>query len=205
MKKPLFIPIFMMILFLVLFYGFVYTQVFCYPFTVPMCLDTVPDISRKDHTEWVPCPLTKTDTSSFLRLPRTEQTTTKYTSAPFNISLTCLDTTPQVCQKAERAFQKAGEMISQIILFKEPVRVNATFMSFCTMLSECNQGIMTLGGSSPARAMPLLNQDGLFRLHPQALVKQFELTDHPAFAPFDILSIFNADAPFWFEVISYNL
>jgi hypothetical protein len=27
------------------------------------------------------------------------------------------------------------------------------------------------------------------------------LQDHPAFAEYDILSVFNADAPFWFEVI----
>ncbi|KAI8372654.1 hypothetical protein EDC96DRAFT_438776 [Choanephora cucurbitarum] len=59
--------------------------------------------------------------------------------------------------------------------------------------------MMTLGGSSPARAMPLLSNDGLLRLYPQALVKQFGLADHPAYASYDILSVFNADAPFWFE------
>ncbi|CEP11277.1 hypothetical protein [Parasitella parasitica] len=67
------------------------------------------------------------------------------------------------------------------------------------MGNECGKSMMTLGGSSPARAMPLLNDDGLMRLHPQALVKQFMLQDHPAFAEYDILSVFNADAPFWFE------
>ncbi|GAA5801878.1 hypothetical protein HPULCUR_007335 [Helicostylum pulchrum] len=124
---------------------------------------------------------------------------TQQISAPFDITVNCLHTEPIICQKAERAFKKAADIISDVILFKEPVKVNATMMSFCKALNECGTGMLTLGGSSPARAMPLLNNDGLFRLHPQALVKQFGLDDHPAYAPFDILSIFNADAPFWFQ------
>ncbi|KAI9028079.1 hypothetical protein CLU79DRAFT_737630 [Phycomyces nitens] len=58
---------------------------------------------------------------------------------------------------------------------------------------------MTLGGSSPARLIPLLNEDGMVRLHPQSLVKQLDLPDRPEYAHSDILSVFNADAPFWFE------
>ncbi|KAI7895559.1 uncharacterized protein EV154DRAFT_477357 [Mucor mucedo] len=120
-------------------------------------------------------------------------------SAPMEIAFQCLHTEPSICNKAERAFQKAGKTIASTFLFKEPVRVNATMMSFCQVTGECGKNMMTLGGSSPARAIPLLNSDGMTRLHPQALVKQFGLTDHPAFAPFDIIGIFNADAPFWFE------
>ncbi|KAI8394091.1 uncharacterized protein BYT42DRAFT_30326 [Radiomyces spectabilis] len=57
-----------------------------------------------------------------------------------------------------------------------------------------------LGGSSTTRSIPLLSDDGMLRMHPQALVKQFGLNRHPTFAPYDIQSLFNADAPFWFQV-----
>ncbi|KAI8997818.1 hypothetical protein BDB01DRAFT_846426 [Pilobolus umbonatus] len=66
-------------------------------------------------------------------------------------------------------------------------------------VGDCGKDSLILGGSSPARSIPLLNNDGVFRLHPQALVRQFNLDGHPNYAPFDILSIFNADAPFWFK------
>lgn len=177
-----------------------------------MCLDTKIDISgnNKNVYEWIPCEWTNQDTTfkntkpSYLRfstLNEQEQPEKKATtSAPFQINFSCLHKDAHICGKAERSFEKVGRMISDVILFKEPVRVNATFMSFCEVGNECGEHMMTLGGSSPARAMPLLNNDGLLRLHPQALVKQFGLSDHPAFSPFDILSVFNADAPFWFEV-----
>ncbi|CAO3653892.1 unnamed protein product [Mucor hiemalis] len=138
--------------------------------------------------------------SSFLRFPTSNQQIKKPTaSTPLNISFNCLHSDLEICGKAERAFKKVGKMISDVILFKEPVRVNATLTSFCETANECGEHMMTLGGSSPARSMPLLNSDGVLRLHPQALVKQFGLPDNPAFSPFDILSVFNADAPFWFE------
>ncbi|RCI05098.1 hypothetical protein CU098_005077, partial [Rhizopus stolonifer] len=137
---------------------------------------------------------------SYLRFPSSEDPNdTQPQSAPFDIAFRCYHVPDEICQKAERAFKKAGEIIASVILFRESVRVNATLMSFCAVGNECNKKMMTLGGSSPARAMPLVNDDGLLRLHPQALVKQFGLSDHPAFAPYDILSVFNADAPFWFE------
>lgn len=162
-----------------------------------MCLDTNFDsfvyTNHQKHS-WVPCKWQKRNLS-YLRF--NQNTLSK---SPFDISLQCFHVSDAVCQKAKRAFENAGKIISDVIHFKEPVRVNATLMSFCQMNNECNKGMMTLGGSSPTRAIPLLNDDGLTRLHAQALVKQFGLPDHPAFAPFDILSVFNADAPFWFEV-----
>lgn len=179
-----------------------------------MCLDTTMDFvgNQKNGHKWTACHWTNEDIlfnhaqPSYLRF--STATTAEHQpaekmqlkSASFDITFSCFDTDIAVCGKAERAFRKAGDLISEIILFREPVRVNATLMSFCKMGNECNKNMMTLGGSSPARAMPLMNDDGMLRLHPQALVKQFGLSDHPAFAPYDILSIFNADAPFWFEV-----
>jgi hypothetical protein len=164
-----------------------------------MCLDSNFDgflYNDRQRHSWVPCQQERG--MSYLRFPTFYESTKRKSS--FDISFQCLHVPDAICQKAKRAFQNAGDTISQVVLFKEPVRVNATLMSFCKVNDECGQGMMILGGSSPARAIPLLNDDGLVRLHPQALVKQFGLPDHPVFAPFDILSVFNADAPFWFEV-----
>jgi len=57
-----------------------------------------------------------------------------------------------------------------------------------------------LGGAAPARTIKLQDDDGLIRLYPQALVKQFQFNLHPEFGPFDITALFNAEgASFWFE------
>lgn len=196
-----------------LLFGTLYTAVLSRPteevVNEVMCLDSVYDFSenKSGAHRWTPCEWTSQDImqnhqrSSFLRFPTSNQQIKKPTaSTPLDISFNCLHSDLEICGKAERAFKKVGKMISDVILFKEPVRVNATLTSFCETANECGEHMMTLGGSSPARSMPLLNSDGVLRLHPQALVKQFGLPDHPAFSPFDILSVFNADAPFWFEV-----
>ncbi|KAL7311783.1 hypothetical protein PS15m_009502 [Mucor circinelloides] len=167
-----------------------------------MCLDSnyesFSNKKIKAH-EWTPC--SNADIidqhPSYLRF--SSDTANQPISAPIEISFKCYHAPKNVCEKAERAFKTAGDMISSVILFREPIKVNATLISFCQMGNECGKNMMTLGGSSPARAIPLLNDDGLLRLHPQALVKQYMLQDHPAFAEYDILSVFNADAPFWFE------
>lgn len=154
------------------------------------CLDTV-DFSSTWIRKWTPCP----------QQVQLEKRTVTNVSSAFDITFQCYHAPNSVCEKAKRSFEKAAKMISDIVLFKEPVRVNATLMSFCQMGADCNNGMMTLGGSSPTRSIPLINTDGLSRLHPQALVKQFDLSEHPSYFPFDIISVFNADAPFWFEVI----
>lgn len=158
--------------------------------SIPMCLDLPSSyMGTPIPFHYKPCPPLSIQPRSYLR-----------STPSLDITFHCLHTEPLICNKAERAFKKAADIISSTILFKETVKVNATMMSFCQVNGECGKNMMTLGGSSPARSMPLLNSDGMTRLHPQALVKQFGLVDHPAYAPFDIVGIFNADAPFWFEV-----
>ncbi|KAI8642246.1 hypothetical protein BD408DRAFT_443606 [Parasitella parasitica] len=173
-----------------------------------MCLDSIYEFfGNKDLNahKWIPCnaenkvssALYSKDHPSYLRFSSTADQPPS--SAPIEISFKCYHAPKNVCEKAARAFKKAGDIISSVILFRESIKVNATLASFCQMGNECGKSMMTLGGSSPARAMPLLNDDGVMRLHPQALVKQYLLQDHPTFAEYDILSVFNADAPFWFE------
>uniref|UniRef100_U9UM49 Sequence orphan n=2 Tax=Rhizophagus irregularis TaxID=588596 RepID=U9UM49_RHIID len=86
-----------------------------------------------------------------------------------------------LCNKAKNAFETAD---------------------FCTSLGECpkGDGLIILGGATPARTIPLQDDDGLVRLYPQALVKQFQFKQHPSYGPFDIMALFNAGGTsFWFE------
>jgi hypothetical protein len=142
----------------------------------------------------VHCPATETENS---RKPLAKRSTD---ASGFKIDFTCYASN-HTCQRARQAFERAGDIISQAITFTTPIMVNATYVPFCHTLQECPKGnIVTLGGSYPARTMALAKEDGIFRLYPQALVKQMELDPPPAFAKYDIVSLFNAEAPFWFEV-----
>ncbi|CAJ0824094.1 1354_t:CDS:2 [Entrophospora sp. SA101] len=46
---------------------------------------------------------------------------------------------------------------------------------------------------------PITGGDGVVRLYPQSLVKQFGLATHPEFLPSDIQAEFNSDQEYWFE------
>jgi hypothetical protein len=118
----------------------------------------------------------------------------------FKIDFTCYADNNS-CQKAWRAFERAGIIISEAFVFKTQIVVNATFVPFCETMRECQKDhIVTLGGSYPARTMAMARDDGVARLYPQALIKQLGYNPHPTYNYYDIVSLFNADAPFWFEV-----
>ncbi|CAJ0829743.1 8998_t:CDS:2 [Entrophospora sp. SA101] len=46
---------------------------------------------------------------------------------------------------------------------------------------------------------PITGGDGVVRLYPQSLVKQFGLATHPEFLPSDINAEFNSNYEYWFE------
>ncbi|CAG8434808.1 4191_t:CDS:2 [Scutellospora calospora] len=65
---------------------------------------------------------------------------------------------------------------------------------------KCGVSDSVLCGASPARTIPLQDDDGLVRQYPQALVKQFQFQSHPEYGPYDILAMFNsAGTNFWFD------
>ncbi|RUS17573.1 hypothetical protein BC937DRAFT_89788 [Endogone sp. FLAS-F59071] len=117
----------------------------------------------------------------------------------FQVSLTCT-VNATLCAKVQKSFQTAGEVISGVILFNTPIQINATFLPFCVSLGDCGNGQeITLGGSYPSRTIAMQDSDGIGRYYPQALVKQLNISNHPAYGPYDITSMFNADASFWFN------
>ncbi|CAJ0922457.1 16151_t:CDS:2 [Entrophospora sp. SA101] len=56
-----------------------------------------------------------------------------------------------------------------------------------------------IGQAGPSRWIGMKSEDGIVRLYPQALVKQFQLKTNPEFSPADIIAEFNSDVDFWFE------
>ncbi|ORX88400.1 hypothetical protein K493DRAFT_341321 [Basidiobolus meristosporus CBS 931.73] len=122
------------------------------------------------------------------------------------------------CNKVQAAFDTAFKLISNVVVLKEPLTVNASFVHFCEEYGECNAQYRILGRPSnstgdfecrdsqvqtgsagPARTIVLTDEDGRKRSFPQALLKQKGLTKHPKFSPYDIVATFNADVDFWFE------
>ncbi|CAJ0879198.1 8860_t:CDS:2 [Entrophospora sp. SA101] len=56
-----------------------------------------------------------------------------------------------------------------------------------------------VGQAGPSRWIGMKSEDGIVRLYPQSLVKQFQLKTNPEFSPADIIAEFNSDVDFWFE------
>nr|CAG8608143.1 10056_t:CDS:2 [Entrophospora candida] len=77
------------------------------------------------------------------------------------------------CDKVTKNLDITGKIISDVIKFSEPI--------------------------TPTRSIGLKGGDGVVRLYPQSLVKQFRLATHPEFLPSDIEAEFNSDQEYWFE------
>ncbi|KAK9768020.1 hypothetical protein K7432_001657 [Basidiobolus ranarum] len=103
------------------------------------------------------------------------------------------------CNKVRAAFDTAFKLISNVVILKEPLTVNASYVRFCEEYNECSTQYKILGSAGPARTIILTDDDGRKRSFPQALLKQKGLTKHPKFSPYDIIATFNADVDFWFE------
>ncbi|CAG8530805.1 566_t:CDS:2 [Acaulospora colombiana] len=119
----------------------------------------------------------------------------------FVIHFTCGIKNSSLCAKVNAALEEAGNIISSTLTLNTPINLNASFLDFCKNFGKCGgSGLVMLGGATPARTIPLQDDDGLVRLYPQALVKQFQYQHHPQFSPFDITAMFNsAGSNYWFQ------
>lgn len=107
------------------------------------------------------------------------------------------------CASASKTMYDAGQLISNVLILTSPIIVNATLMSFCSAMSICSEGtdILSLAAAAPARTIPLVDDDGVTRLYPQAVVKQFGslLESVPQFSTVDVNLNINSDASFYFS------
>jgi len=109
----------------------------------------------------------------------------------FQLHFNCKINDVTRCAKVKSSFEEAGRIITSVLVLNTPIMINATFREM--------ESPIILGAAGPLRSMPMKDDDGIERLYPQALVKQFQLPSHPEFAPFDIVADFNSLVPFWFE------
>ncbi|ORX96138.1 hypothetical protein K493DRAFT_371364 [Basidiobolus meristosporus CBS 931.73] len=124
--------------------------------------------------------------------------TSNSASAPMVLSFYCTSHTEK-CEKVKDSFNKAFELITNVITLRHPLTVNASFISFCKELTiGCNE-FGVVGAANPARMLPHQGLDGKVRMYPQALLKQKGLRIHPEYNKDDIIALFNSDINFWFE------
>ncbi|CAB4415597.1 unnamed protein product [Rhizophagus irregularis] len=121
----------------------------------------------------------------------------------FKVTFTCLLNDKVLCDKAQKAFDRASNSITNTLKLKEQVTINATFFDFCGEGKndlECPlEAIATIGETSPKRFYSLLSDDDkMERIYPQALVKQFQFPEHPQYDDFDIIIRFNSRVRFYF-------
>ncbi|RHZ70621.1 hypothetical protein Glove_269g29 [Diversispora epigaea] len=118
----------------------------------------------------------------------------------FSVTLSCLVDDKTLCDKVQTAFNEAGRIITETILLNTQVTVNASFVDFCTEYQTCpTNGVIILGGASPAKTIEITDDDGVDRLFPQSLVKQMNISNSPTYSAFDIFALFNSGADYWFD------
>ncbi|GBB89507.1 hypothetical protein RclHR1_01620019 [Rhizophagus clarus] len=91
------------------------------------------------------------------------------------------------CNKIKEELKSAGEIITNLVNFNTPIKVNVTFGDLCKEFGLCDRNI--LGKAITARTLPL--QDNYVKQYPQALVKQFLLEPEPQWGDYDINAYFN--------------
>ncbi|CAI2164962.1 6866_t:CDS:2 [Funneliformis geosporum] len=116
----------------------------------------------------------------------------------FEFTIECIST-EEVCIKVKNEFEKAGKEIAKTIRFNTPVKVIAAFHDFCDIPEQTKDCQLIIGQAGATRFISMKDDDGINRLYPQPLVKQFQFEKHPKFTDFDIFADFNANTSFWFE------
>nr|CAG8572426.1 6264_t:CDS:2 [Entrophospora candida] len=107
---------------------------------------------------------------------------------------------PKHCEKAKLAFEEAATFITSTIDLQVPITLNASFFNICGVMVVCEPNKPLLGAAAPSRYIPLLDDDDVVRLYPQALAKQFKFDTHLEYMPIDIVTGFNSAIDiFWFK------
>ncbi|CAI2171993.1 15385_t:CDS:2 [Funneliformis geosporum] len=120
----------------------------------------------------------------------------------FKVQLNCRSDNTTLCNFINLAFERASKTISTVLKINTQIVVNATIYNFCDGYTPqtCPPDLAArLGQAGPTMIYALEDDDGLERLYPQALVKQFQFPRNPKFNEFDIDAEFNTKFPLWFE------
>ena len=124
--------------------------------------------------------------------PKSNQNIQSRDATMFEFLFNCTIADKGRCAKARSSFEEAGRIIlSTLLILNSKIKVDVTFREM--------EEPRLLRSAGPLRAIPLKDDDGIERMYPQSLVKQFQFPSHPEFAFVDIVADFNSLAPFWFE------
>ncbi|CAG8488623.1 15697_t:CDS:2 [Funneliformis mosseae] len=122
----------------------------------------------------------------------------------FQVQFNCEIGDKVTCDKVLGQFKKAANMITSTFIFNTPIKVNVSYYDFCTVYPANLCGDLS-GAAYPSQFYALQDDDGLTRLYPQSLVKQFKFSNAPKYNEFDINAEFNSVSNFWFEQDSIKI
>jgi len=113
----------------------------------------------------------------------------------FKFVYNCASNNAGACNRMKSAIAKSARYLSTTFNFKSPVIVNATHYDFCSQELEKPCGLQNnIAKAGADMFYALEDKDGLERLYPQALVKQYQFPSNPKFSQFDITVELNAAA-----------
>ncbi|RIB13183.1 hypothetical protein C2G38_2099001 [Gigaspora rosea] len=126
----------------------------------------------------------------------------------FIFSISCQSDDSKLCGKVIETIQEAGSILSSVLVLKTPVYVNLSVYDFCADDPLCNGDYaFDPGYAQPTLLYLLRDDDGVERLYPQSLAKQFNSSFNPGFNSPDIYGEFNLALNYWFKndpPIEYN-
>ncbi|KAI8645819.1 hypothetical protein BD408DRAFT_381496 [Parasitella parasitica] len=106
------------------------------------------------------------------------------------------------CQGVSATLAKATEIISSAFEFETPLIINASYVSFCQEYQDCHydRKYASIGQAFPSISYVMVdNTDGMTRLYPQPLLKQFTgLSVKPTWTQYDIEAQFNNEISWYF-------
>jgi hypothetical protein len=117
------------------------------------------------------------------------------------VGFDCNNATESICESVKESFYVARDLFSKTFLLNTPVLFHLNFTDICVINPEvCDpeRGLITIGGAHTVREILLLDDDGISRFYPQALVKQFQFETHPEFASLDVIATFNSVIDWYF-------
>ncbi|CAG8616062.1 8224_t:CDS:2, partial [Scutellospora calospora] len=123
--------------------------------------------------------------------------------------ISCQSNDQSICGKIVQAFLDAGSILSSTLLLKSSIFVNISVYDFCGDDPTCSgENFYNPGYAQPTLLYLLKDNDGVERLYPQSLVKQFNFSNNPEYKHPDIYGEFNLALDYWFKddpsPIKYN-
>ncbi|KAL1924207.1 uncharacterized protein VTP21DRAFT_7242 [Calcarisporiella thermophila] len=159
------------------------------------CLEYIDPLDQRKKKVW-PCSAIEAEMEGVESLEKRQERADTQESQ-FKINFKCRAGNQALCNKAQADFELAGKLLSDSLVLKKPITVDAEFFSFCREIDgNCARPNNILGFAAPARMFPMKDVDGEVRMFPQSLVKQ--MTDKADFAKDDITARFNSDFPYRF-------